>query len=1443
MQNPQSKPTSDSGAVAPQPAVVAVVGLAGAFPGAADLGAYWAQVVAGRGSVGMPVNLPGEDAGWEGGGADGAARVRAAGLAVARAALADAGCPVPVRAGVVLGGGGGASPVWWLADRLGLGAVCREVTAGAAGAMVALAKAVGELLAGRVDLMLAGGCSLGDPGSAEGAVGRGRLVRPFDRDAEGAVSGEGIGLLVLKRLADAERDGDRVYAVLRGVGGGGPRGVYDSCELPPESVELVEAHGSGCPAEDAAEAALLVECFGGGGERERSAVGSVKSLVGHLGAAAGAAGLIKAVLALHHRLLPPTGGVERPIEALAPGPGRPLYLNTEARPWIRDPRRPVRRAGVSALGLGGELHHAVLEEWGGAAPEVAGHATAEAWFWHAPDPDALWSLLASGAPPVGGAVPVGHARLGFVAEDPEVAGRLRRLAAAELDARPEAESWQHPEGIHYRRRGLAAETEVVALFGAEDGRYPDMGRSAAMAFPAVRAAFDAANCAAASADDEPSLAQAVFPVGGTVPAVAAARLRRPGVAAPAVAALALGQYRVLAGAGLRPVAVLGWGVGELTALGAAGGFEDEALMGLVAAGPDGPGGGGARRLPGQRCQRARASAPAEQQDELVDRLRELAADGPRVFVGFGPGAGIGEVVRRALGGAAEYVAVDPGPGADAATGIRAAVVRLAVLGVRVTVPDPSRTYAPAAAESLGGTGEGEVVGGVLIEAEESGAPGPEVKGGAVAGGGRMAEAVAAHLELHHRFLTTQLETARALGGLLASPEPARRAGAEALQRHSLALSEAHARAAEVFSALLGLPGAALRAAGEGDSAVGLSAWWDAGKGKGYEGRVESHGAGVGWGSREGGAGPSEAVAADEWAEGEAVGGDSGEGEAVGREWAGREPDGGEPEAGRAVGVVVGPAGGAGEPGGAGESEAGGEPEPGGAAERWHPVLREQGAAVRWREAYGERPAALLLDDDSRLARLCRAALRYAGFAVTSVGVPGTVARGKAAVLADWSESALAEVLGGVGEFGLCVLTAGHETLADPQRVVARLRHSVLVAEQAMAPLRSWAGAEQRAGFVTVTDLDGALGLAGSHGRWPAALAGGLGGLAKTLAREEPWLFSRAVDFAPELAAEGLGELFLAEIEDEDPGVTEVAHGPAGRRVVRLESAPDQALAAGPVRELGPEDLLLVTGGARGITSWCVQRLAEQAGCGLVLIGRTPLTELPDWALGLAGEAELRAGLAERLRRAGREVEAPAAQRRLDRQAAELAALAEIHATLARLAESGVRAEYLAVDLADAEAVRAVLEPYAGRITGLVHGAGAPSAGPSAGRTVRGAARVVDARLAGLVQLLDVLEHERLRELVLFSSAAGPDGSGRAIDQALANEALDRFACAWRADHPHCRVSSIAWGPWRKSRGRTGERWLSRTAGVDSFVRQLGPGRAGELVTVVGAAVAEEEKAR
>lgn len=270
------------------------------------------------------------------------------------------------------------------ANRLNLGGLANVVDGACASSLLAVEQAITRLRLGQADLAVAGGQFLTNRPSMHyvfsklGAVSRSGQIRPFDRRADGIVIGEGAGAVVLKRVEDALRDGDRVYAVIKGVGvssDGRGRDVlapssdgqvkaleraYHDANLDPETIEYLEAHGTGTVAGDEAELESVNRVFGRSTASIKTrAMGSVKSMIGHLMPAAGMAALIRTALALSNKILPPSLHCEQPRAALGESQ---FYINTQVRPWIHDPRRPPRRAAINSFGFGGVNAHVVLEE-------------------------------------------------------------------------------------------------------------------------------------------------------------------------------------------------------------------------------------------------------------------------------------------------------------------------------------------------------------------------------------------------------------------------------------------------------------------------------------------------------------------------------------------------------------------------------------------------------------------------------------------------------------------------------------------------------------------------------------------------------------------------------------------------------------------------------------------------------------------------------------------------------------------------------------------------------------------------------------------------------------------------------------------------------------------------------------------------------------------------
>jgi len=505
-----------------------------------------------------------------------------------------------------------------IANRFDLGGSNCVVDAACASSLAAIKMAIDELTLGRASMMISGGLdtdnSIGSYicFSKTPAFTRGDHVRAFDADSDGMMVGEGLGMVVLKRLADAERDGDRIYAVIRGIGSSSDgrfksiyaprpsgqalalRRAYEDAGYEPTTVGLIEAHGTGTTAGDPAEFQGLIEVFGENNpQRQYIALGTVKSQIAHTKAAAGVASLIKTALALHHKVLPPTINVKRPNPKLGIE-NSPFYLNTETRPWIRAASLPPRRAGVSSFGFGGTNWHLTLEEYthehsnayrvqsvpqaiilSAADPSQLANACKEALSaLRAEDRQQTYNHLVDASKQ---AIPQTSARVGFLAASPDEAAELLELAAKTLQEKPAEESWENPKGIYYRKSGLDPKGKIVALFPGQGSQYVDMGRELAVNFPLVREAF-AEMDELFLKDGRQPLSRVVYPI----PAFDDAQkeqqtieLTRTENAQPAIGTLSVAMYKLLEQAGFHADFTAGHSFGELTALWAAGVLSDQ----------------------------------------------------------------------------------------------------------------------------------------------------------------------------------------------------------------------------------------------------------------------------------------------------------------------------------------------------------------------------------------------------------------------------------------------------------------------------------------------------------------------------------------------------------------------------------------------------------------------------------------------------------------------------------------------------------------------------------------------------------------------------------------------------------------------------------------------------------------------------------------------------
>ncbi|MDY6853740.1 MAG: SDR family NAD(P)-dependent oxidoreductase [Thermodesulfobacteriota bacterium] len=505
-----------------------------------------------------------------------------------------------------------------IANRLNLGGANFTIDAACASSLAAIYQGVNELIAKRSDLVVAGGVDTVQNPFGYMCFSKTQALSPrghcntFDSSTDGIVISEGVAMIALKRLEDAERDGDRIYAVIKGVGSSSdgkvkaltapsPKGqlramrrAYAQAGFGPNTVDLFEAHGTGTVAGDTAELESTTELLRETGAKPRqSVVGSVKTLIGHTKATAGVAGLIKATLALHHHVLPPHYGIKDPNPVLQQE-DNPLYIIDEAMPWLKIKDKP-RRAACSAFGFGGTNFHVVLEEYKREYRQWIRSAVSQNW----PAELLLWT---------------GNGREDLITQLIQVENGLKTTHVELLDLAYTLFKKWHPEGetiaivatdqddlIGKIKTALSylkgAKTElplgiyhsddkeitgkVAVLFPGQGSQYTHMLRELALHFPVLAETLSEADELlierfAKRFGEGKRLSHFIFFRGDyskKAKMLATKALTNTNIAQPALGAVEVGLWRIMRNMGLKPNMLAGHSYGEFVAL-FAGDFID-----------------------------------------------------------------------------------------------------------------------------------------------------------------------------------------------------------------------------------------------------------------------------------------------------------------------------------------------------------------------------------------------------------------------------------------------------------------------------------------------------------------------------------------------------------------------------------------------------------------------------------------------------------------------------------------------------------------------------------------------------------------------------------------------------------------------------------------------------------------------------------------------------
>jgi len=493
-----------------------------------------------------------------------------------------------------------------ICNRLDLRGTNCTIDAACASSFSAIYTAILELLNDKADMVVTGGVdALNDIFmhmcfSKTHVLSSTGDLRPFSKDADGTLLGEGIGIILLKKLDLAKQDNDPIYAVIKGIGTSSDgrsqsiyapskegqakalQKAYKQANISPSTIGIIEAHGTGTRVGDAVEFSALRTTY----EKtntplHRTAIGSVKSMIGHTKAAAGVAGLIKIVLSLHHKILFPT------LKATSPAPElnidqSPFYLSLKSRPWFQEKNTP-RRAAVSAFGFGGCNYHIVLEEYQSKKTETVWCGISEIFSFSGSSNKDLLSKLQTMTQDLANADLnairrfATETRTYFSATDPvrlllhipSQEGNISISAAVS-----EAETLLNaPEASFLSGRyacvGRGTTPKIAFLFPGQGSQYLQMGKDLANTFPQMFSSIKAFT------KDQPELAIAekIYPFTTTNKQTLTHQLEeltQTNIAQPAIGAISLGMIRLLTEFGISPTACCGHSFGELTALFAAG---------------------------------------------------------------------------------------------------------------------------------------------------------------------------------------------------------------------------------------------------------------------------------------------------------------------------------------------------------------------------------------------------------------------------------------------------------------------------------------------------------------------------------------------------------------------------------------------------------------------------------------------------------------------------------------------------------------------------------------------------------------------------------------------------------------------------------------------------------------------------------------------------------
>lgn len=505
-----------------------------------------------------------------------------------------------------------------IANRFDLGGTNCVVDAACASSLSAMHMGIMELYTHRSDMVITGGLDTFNDifmfmcFSKTPAMSPSGNAKPFSKGADGTILGEGLGVTVIKRLADAQRDGDQIYAIVEAIGTSSDgRGnaiyapsatgqtkclndAYAQAGISPRDIDLVEAHGTGTKAGDATEIKAINAVYRKADDKQTwAAIGSVKSMIGHAKSAAGSAGFIKAAMALHHKVLPPTIKVDEPAELLTPYTS-PLYVNTVKRPWVSRMDGSPRRAVLSAFGFGGSNYHAVLKEYSSSSKPTDWDGNVQIIALSADNKDALKTQLDKLDPTSNHnaiRTTAANSRKTFDASanmrlilviQKDQTDLTKLIATAQKQLTSNNVTWQTPDGVFFGSG--KSQGKLAVLFPGQGAQYVGMLRDMACQFPQMLNALELGNATFGVSTPNDRLSDLIYPIPVFTDEQKQQQTTQLGDTQntqPALGAVSLGAWDILQSFGITADFTAGHSFGELVALHAAGRITENDLLSLA----------------------------------------------------------------------------------------------------------------------------------------------------------------------------------------------------------------------------------------------------------------------------------------------------------------------------------------------------------------------------------------------------------------------------------------------------------------------------------------------------------------------------------------------------------------------------------------------------------------------------------------------------------------------------------------------------------------------------------------------------------------------------------------------------------------------------------------------------------------------------------------------